>query len=93
MCVYRQDLTASCEVTCVVGMFIPDEGYSEEVEGGGVDTLLSTSPWESTPGFYEWLVEHELLLTQLQSIHDDDASWTTETFSDEGSLQLESPYE
>ncbi len=55
---------------CILGWFIPDGDYDEDMEGKGVESLLSD--WsEDLP---EWFQTHQEFLSDLQSAHDLGAS-------------------
>lgn len=43
-CRYRADRTALCKRRCAVGVIIPDESYSTDMEGCGVSSAL-IDPW------------------------------------------------
>lgn len=73
MCFYRQDGGRKCAVGCL----IPDELYTDEIEGCTVDELLFDHPEFSEKFGLEDGDEREQLLFDLQKTHDvcDVDSW------------------
>lgn len=76
-CMYRLDETPECEITCVVGAFMPNEAYTPFLEQKGV-TMIGADVRDDA--FGSWLLRHRSLLSYLQNAHDTDTSWDEEGF-------------
>lgn len=56
---------------CAVGVLIPDQLYTEMMEGSTVFGLLDDSEWELP----EWMADNRSLLWDLQGAHDVTRNW------------------
>ena len=80
-CMYRQG-----ELSCAVGVLIPDEMYSDKMEHQDVETLLNEN-YRGFKDLFEFesydmvtLIDRQKvgLLKELQEIHDEDFVWCWE---------------
>ena len=55
---------------CAVGVLIPDKYYNKNFEMLPVSAICSQIP--------EWLTVHNMLLIELQRVHDSKGNWQTE---------------
>lgn len=56
---------------CAVGVLIPDQLYTEMMEGLTVSGLLDEAEWELP----EWMADNQSLLMVLQDAHDVPRNW------------------
>lgn len=68
MCYYRLPQEDGTCLKCAVGMIIPDEEYSEDIESKLIGGLFGKRYFSTE--FEKILSEHEGLLVSLQSVHD-----------------------
>jgi hypothetical protein len=64
-CAYRGD----GDTMCAVGALITDDEYNPIWEGNGIDQLLKAQ--HLPPDLHESLAQHEQMLLELQSFHDE----------------------
>jgi len=77
-CLYRGPKGARC----VMGAFIPDELYNENMEDQGASVVI-----DDTTGL-QHLKSHSALLNVLQSIHDNADHWNRKGFNKAGEKAL-----
>lgn len=78
-CRYRLDKTPTCKQRCVAGLFLPDEAYTEHMEGESVRSQLI---------FPKLILPDEIdkkdMMTLLQNLHDREAlaptGWNAQEF-------------
>lgn len=69
-CRYRGNKNAECPMQCAAGCLIEDNEYNDRMEGKCFKGLLD---WEFTPqSLVDRLLPHDMLITQLQYVHDDE---------------------
>jgi hypothetical protein len=67
-CVYRQDRTGGCKTRCAVGLFIPDEDYSPDMDNGDIPNI------ETLADVAAQLQVRRYFLEKLQETHDTSTS-------------------
>jgi len=67
LCAYRGE----GGLKCAVGVLIPDQLYTEMMEGSTVSGLLDEAEWELP----EWMADNQSLLRDLQEAHDTMCNW------------------
>ena len=57
---------------CAVGCLLPDGLYQQDMEDNSIETLLlDNDRW----GLPQWMEANQLLLQDLQCVHDQDINW------------------
>lgn len=85
LCRYRQRANGKV-LACAVGCVIPDEYYSEDIEGYDVDGAAAETPHDELDGF---LMSRVDVLGTVQKIHDDYPAWEERTFPEYASQEID----
>lgn len=76
---------------CAVGCLIPDELYNPILEGRSVEGIRSITLRQYIyPTLYTFIDKNFDILQDLQSLHDSDNAWDSNTFSKIGKSEIES---